>query len=148
QFIVRHTNRRRDRWGGPYENRIRFVLDIIRSVRQAVGDDFIQIYRMSLLDLVPDGSTQAEIETLAGQVKLAGADLMSAGIGWHGARVPTIAAMVPRAAFTWLTVRLKKVVRLPLITSNRINTPEAAEAVLAQGHADLISMARPLLADP
>lgn len=147
QFIVRHTNQRTDAWGGSYANRIRFPLEIVRRIRDAVGDQFIIIYRLSMLDLVPDGSTWDEVVELARQVEAAGASILNTGIGWHEARIPTIAAMVPRAAFTWITARLKAEAGLPVIASNRINTPEVAEAVLANNEADMISMARPMLAD-
>ena len=147
QFIVRHTNHRTDAWGGAYENRIRFPLEIVRRTRQAVGNDFILIYRLSMLDLIKDGSTWEEVELLAQSMQQAGASILNTGIGWHEARIPTIAMSVPRAAFTWVTRRLKGKVSIPLITSNRINAPEVAEAVLTQGQADMVSMARPLLAD-
>ncbi len=148
QFIARHTNQRKDRWGGSYANRIRFPLEIVRRTRLAVGPDFLVIFRLSMLDLIPDGSTWDEVVELAQALEDAGVSILNTGIGWHEARVPTIATMVPRAAFTWVTARLKPHVGVPLITSNRINTPEVAEAVLARGDADLVSMARPLLADP
>jgi 2,4-dienoyl-CoA reductase (NADPH2) len=148
QFIVRRTNHRVDRWGGSYANRIRFPLEIVRRTRQAVGSDFILIYRLSMLDLVEDGSSWDEVVQLARHLETAGVTIINSGIGWHEARIPTIAAMVPRASFAWVTARLKSEVQVPLITSNRINTPEVAEAVLADQSADLISMARPLLADP
>ncbi len=148
EFLVTHTNRRTDGWGGPYENRMRLPVEVVRRVRQAVGDDFIVIFRLSLIDLIPDGSTWDEIVALARAVEAAGASIINTGIGWHEARVPTIATSVPRRAFVHLTRRLKREVGLPLITSNRINTPEVAEAVLAEGAADMVSMARPLLADP
>jgi len=150
QFIVRHTNHRTDEWGGSYQNRIRFPTEIVRRTRAAVGDDFILIYRLSMLDLIPDGSSWPEVVELAQAIEDAGASIINTGIGWHEARVPTIATMVPRAAFSWVTRRLReaKVVQLPLVTSNRINTPEVAEQVLASGAADMVSMARPLLADP
>jgi 2,4-dienoyl-CoA reductase (NADPH2) len=148
QFIVKHTNQRADRWGGDYENRIRFPLEIVRRVRKVVGQNFIIIYRLSMLDLIPDGSSWDEVVMLAQQIEAAGATIINTGIGWHEARIPTIAAMVPRGAFSWVTARLKPKVDLPLVTSNRINTPEMAESVLANNEADLISMARPMLADP
>ena len=148
QFIAPATNRRSDRWGGSFENRIRFPLEILRAVRRRVGDDFIIIYRLSMLDLVAGGSRWEEVVALAGAVETAGATIINSGIGWHEARIPTIAGMVPRAAFTWVTGKLKGAVRIPLVTTNRINTPEVAEATLAAGMADLISMARPFLADP
>jgi len=148
QFLASRTNQRTDQYGGSYENRMHFALEIVRSIRAAVGQDFILIYRLSMLDLVPDGSTRVHVELLARRMAQSGATMLNTGIGWHEARVPTIAAMVPRAAFTALTGRLKKVVDLPLITSNRINTPEAAEEAISKNQADLVSMARPLLADP
>jgi len=148
QFIVSKTNNRTDGWGGSFENRIRFPVEIVRQVRKAVGPDFILIYRLSMIDLVKNGSSWKEVVRLAEKIELAGATIINTGIGWHEARVPTIAAMVPRAAFTWVTARLKGRVAVPLVASNRINTPEVAEEVLAKGEADMISMARPLLADP
>ncbi len=147
QFLVRHTNRREDRWGGPYGNRMRLPVEVVRRVRAAAGADFILIYRISLIDLVPEGSTWDEVVTLAKAIEAAGATMLNTGIGWHEARVPTIATSVPRRAFTWLTARLRPEVAIPVITSNRINTPEVAEAVLAEGCADMVSMARPFLAD-
>ncbi|WP_431298001.1 FAD-dependent oxidoreductase [Tabrizicola sp. BL-A-41-H6] len=148
QFLVTHTNRRTDRWGGPYENRMRLPVEVVRRVRQACGSAFILIYRLSLIDLVPDGSTWDEVVTLAKAIEQAGASLINTGIGWHEARVPTIATSVPRAAFAHLTARLRPEVTIPVITSNRINTPKVAEAILAAGQADMVSMARPFLADP
>jgi 2,4-dienoyl-CoA reductase (NADPH2) len=148
QFLVTHTNRRTDRWGGPYENRMRLPVEVVRRVRQAVGSDFILIYRISLIDLVPNGSTWDEVVTLARAIQEAGASILNTGIGWHEARVPTIATSVPRAAFAHLTGRLRGEVGIPVITSNRINTPELAEGLLASGMADMVSMARPFLADP
>ncbi|AZQ69362.1 NADPH-dependent 2,4-dienoyl-CoA reductase [Silicimonas algicola] len=148
QFLVTHTNRREDRWGGPYENRMRLPVEVVRRVREAVGRDFILIYRISLIDLVPDGSTFEEVVMLAQAVEAAGASILNTGIGWHEARIPTIATSVPRRAFAWVTQKLMGQVGIPLITSNRINTPEVAEAVLAEGCADMVSMARPFLADP
>ncbi len=148
QFIVSKTNKRTDRWGGSYENRMRFPVEVVRSVRKAVGPDFIIIYRLSMLDLVKDGSTWEEVVQLAKAVEGAGATIINTGIGWHEARVPTIATMVPRGAFTWVTHRLMGEVQVPLVTTNRINTPEVAEEILASGKADLVSMARPFLADP
>ncbi len=147
QFLVRHTNRRTDGWGGDYANRMRLPVEVVRRVRQAVGPDFILIYRISLIDLVPDGSSWDEVVTLAKAIQAAGASVLNTGIGWHEARIPTIATSVPRAAFTWLTARLRPEVTIPVITSNRINTPEVAEAILAKGEADMVSMARPFLAD-
>lgn len=148
QFLVRHTNRRTDAWGGAYANRMRLPVEVVRRVREATGPDFILIYRISLIDLVPDGSTWDEIVTLAQAIEAAGATMLNSGIGWHEARVPTIATSVPRAAFAHLTGRLRQVVGIPVIASNRINTPEVAESVLAGGLADMVSMARPFLADP
>jgi 2,4-dienoyl-CoA reductase (NADPH2) len=148
QFLVTHVNRRTDRWGGAYENRMRLPVEVVARVRAAVGSDFILIYRLSLIDLVPDGSSWDEVVLLAKAVEGAGATLINSGIGWHEARVPTIATSVPRAAFAWLTARLRPEVGIPLIASNRINTPEVAEGLLAQGAADMVSMARPFLADP
>jgi len=148
EFIARKTNLREDRWGGSFANRIRFPLEIVRGVRQAVGKDFIIIYRLSMLDLVKGGSTWEEVVLLAREIEMAGATIINTGIGWHEARVPTIATMVPRAGFTWVTKRLMGQVKIPLVTTNRINMPEVAEAVLAEGCADMVSMARPFLADP
>ena len=148
QFLARHTNQRTDKWGGAYEQRIQFALDIMREVRRETGPDFIVIFRLSMLDLIPDGSTWDEVVLLAKELEAAGVSMLNTGIGWHEARVPTIATLVPRAAFTWVTRKLKEHVSVPLITSNRINMPETAEAVLARGDADMVSMARPLLADP
>lgn len=147
QFLVAHTNRRTDRWGGEYANRMRLPVEVVARVRAAVGADFIVIYRISLIDLVPEGSTWDEVVTLARAVEAAGASILNTGIGWHEARVPTIATSVPRAAFAHLTGRLRGAVGIPVIASNRINTPEVAEAVLAEGLADMVSMARPFLAD-
>ncbi|MCH4249026.1 MAG: NADPH-dependent 2,4-dienoyl-CoA reductase [Acinetobacter populi] len=148
EFIAARTNHREDEWGGSYENRIRFPIEIVKRIRAAVGEHFIIIYRLSMLDLVEGGSTFDEVIQLAKEIEKAGATIINTGIGWHEARIPTIATKVPRAAFTWVTEKLKKHVSIPLITSNRINTPEMAEYVLAQGQADMISMARPMLADP
>lgn len=148
QFIVTKTNKRRDEWGGDYAARIRFPIEIVRRIREAVGDNFIIIYRLSMLDLVKDGSTWPEIVQLAKAIEGAGASIINTGIGWHEARVPTIATMVPRAAYTWVTARLRGEVSIPLVTSNRINMPDVAERVLAGGDADMVSMARPFLADP
>ena len=148
QFLVTHTNKRTDRWGGAYENRMRLPVEVVRRVREAVGDDFILIYRLSMIDLVPNGSTWEEVVQLAKAIEGAGASILNTGIGWHEARIPTIATSVPRRAFTWVTKKLMGEVGIPLITSNRINTPEIAEAVLAEGCADMVSMARPFLADP
>jgi 2,4-dienoyl-CoA reductase (NADPH2) len=148
QFIVRHTNHRRDGWGGAYEKRIRFALEIVRRTRKVVGTSFIIIFRLSLLDLIQNGSTWEEVVMLAHRLESIGVTMINSGIGWHEARIPTIAAMVPRAAFSWASAKLRKEIKVPLITSNRINTPEVAEQVLAKKEADMISMARPLLADP
>ncbi len=147
EFICRHTNHRTDEWGGSFENRIRFPLEIIRRTREACGNTFIIIFRQSLLDLVDDGSNWEEVVLLAKAVEAAGANIINSGIGWHEARVPTIATNVPRGAFTWVTQKLKREVNIPLIATNRINMPETAEQILAEGQADLISMARPFLAD-
>lgn len=148
EFIVSYTNRRTDEWGGSYENRMRLPLEIVRRVREAVGHDFIIIYRLSMIDLIPGGSSWDEVVQLAKGIEKAGATLINTGIGWHEARVPTIATSVPRAAWTWLTKKLKPEVGIPVITSNRINVPEVAEQVLADDCADMVSMARPFLADP
>jgi 2,4-dienoyl-CoA reductase (NADPH2) len=148
QFIVEHTNQRDDEWGGSFENRIRFPIEIVRQVRQKVGPNFIIIYRLSMLDLIEKGSSWQEVVALAKAIEQAGATIINTGIGWHEARVPTIVTKVPRAAFTQVTEKLKGEVSIPLITTNRINTPEIAESVLARGHADMVSMARPFLADP
>ena len=147
QFLVARTNRRQDRWGGSFQNRMRLPLEILHGVRQATGPGFIVIFRVSMLDLVQGGSSWEEVVALAKAVEAAGADIINTGIGWHEARIPTIATMVPRAAFSWVTQRLKGEVRVPLVTSNRINDPAVAESVLAAGHADMVSLARPLLAD-
>ncbi|WP_333661812.1 NADPH-dependent 2,4-dienoyl-CoA reductase [Acinetobacter sp.] len=147
EFIAARTNHRDDEWGGSYENRIRFPIEIVKRTRASVGENFIIIYRLSMLDLVEGGSSLEEVIQLAKEIEKAGATIINTGIGWHEARIPTIATKVPRAAFTWVTEKLKGSVSVPLITSNRINTPEMAEHVLASGHADMISMARPMLAD-
>ena len=147
QFLVRHTNKRTDDWGGSYENRMRVAIEAVRRAREKAGDDFILIYRLSMIDLVPDGSTFDEVVQLAREVEKAGASIINTGIGWHEARIPTIATSVPRAAFAWVTRKLMGKVGIPLVTSNRINTPGVAEHVLADGCADMVSMARPLLAD-
>ncbi|PSM40504.1 NADPH-dependent 2,4-dienoyl-CoA reductase [Streptomyces dioscori] len=148
EFIAARTNKRDDRWGGSYENRTRFPLEIVRRVREAVGEDFIVIYRLSMLDLVPGGSSLDEVITLAQAVEAAGATIINTGIGWHEARIPTIATSVPRGAYAWVTKKVMGAVSIPLVTTNRINTPELAEQLLADGHADMVSMARPMLADP
>ena len=152
QFLVTHTNQRQDAWGGSYENRMRLPLEILARMREAVGPDFIIIYRLSMIDLIPNGSSWDEVVQLGKAVARGGATLINTGIGWHEARVPTIATSVPRAAFAWVTAKLRAELRAagihtPLITSNRINTPEVAESVLADGSADMVSMARPFLAD-
>ncbi len=148
QFIAARTNHREDKWGGAYEQRIRFPLEIVRRVREAVGVDFIIIYRLSMLDLVEGGSSYEEIIALGKAIEQAGATIINTGIGWHEARIPTIATKVPRAAFTWVTAKVREALSVPVITSNRINMPDVAEAVLARGDADMVSMARPFLADP
>tara|TARA_R110000822_G_scaffold26568_4_gene79915 strand:- start:2922 stop:4991 length:2070 start_codon:yes stop_codon:yes gene_type:complete len=147
QFIVAHTNHRTDQWGGSYENRIRLPIEIVRRVRERVGENFILIYRLSMLDLIEDGSTWEEVVQLAKEIEKAGATIINTGIGWHEARVPTIATSVPRGAFTKVTARLKGEVSIPLVTTNRINMPDVAEKILAEGDADMVSMARPFLAD-
>ena len=147
QFVAQQTNFREDRWGGSFENRCRFAVESVRRVREATGENFIVIYRLSMLDLVEGGSTWDEIVSLAKAIEAAGATLINTGIGWHEARIPTIATMVPRAAFVWVTRRLMGQVGIPLITTNRINTPAVAEEVIATGCADMVSMARPFLAD-
>jgi len=153
QFLVTHTNQRTDEWGGSYANRMRLAIEIVRRTREAVGPDFILIYRLSIIDLIPGGSSWEEVVLLAKAVEAAGATLINSGIGWHEARVPTIATSVPRGAFTWVTQKLRTELRaagvmIPVITSNRLNMPEVAEQVLAEGCADMVSMARPFLADP
>ena len=147
QFIVKHTNNRTDQWGGDYENRIKFPIEIVRKTREKVGKDFIIIYRLSMIDLIHDGSTWEEVVLLAKEIEKAGATIINSGIGWHEARIPTIATMVPRAAFSWVTQKLKGEINIPICTSNRINMPDVAEQVIASGHADMVSMARPFLAD-
>ncbi|MGW2559365.1 oxidoreductase [Streptomyces sp. NPDC001514] len=148
EFIASATNRRSDRWGGSYANRTRFPREIVRRTRERVGEDFIIIYRLSMLDLVPGGSSLEEVVALAKEIEEAGATIINTGIGWHEARIPTIATSVPRGAYTWVTQKLMGAVSVPLVTSNRINTPEVAEQLLAEGRADMVSMARPFLADP
>ena len=148
QFLAPHTNHRTDRWGGSAENRMRFPVEVVRRVREALGDDFLLMYRMSLLDLVPGGQTWDETVTLARKIEEAGASVVNTGIGWHEARVPTIITQVPRAAWAATTARLRPELGIPVCASNRINTPEVAEEILASGGADLVSMARPFLADP
>jgi 2,4-dienoyl-CoA reductase (NADPH2) len=152
QFLVTHTNHRTDEWGGSYENRMRLPVEIVRRTREAVGPDFIIIYRLSMIDLIPDGSSWPEVVQLAKAIEAAGATIINTGIGWHEARVPTIATSVPRGAFGWVTQKMRRELRasgltIPLITSNRINMPEVAEQLLADGCADMVSLARPLLAD-
>lgn len=147
QFLVTHVNKRTDRWGGSYENRMRLPIEVVRRCREAVGDDFIIIYRLSMIDLIPNGSTHEEVVQLAQEIEKAGATIFNTGIGWHEARIPTIATSVPRAGFAWVTKKLMGKVSIPVITSNRINMPDVAEDVLAEGCADMVSMARPFLAD-
>jgi len=148
EFLVTHTNQRKDKWGGEFAQRMRFPVEIVERTREAVGKDFIIIYRLSMIDLIPDGSTWEETVMLAKAIEAAGATIINTGIGWHEARVPTIATSVPRGAFTWVTKKMKQEVSIPLVTSNRINLPSTAEEILADGCADMVSMARPLLADP
>ena len=148
QFITKKTNLRTDEWGGAYENRIKFPLEIIRRTREAVGENFIIIYRLSMLDLVEGGSTWEEVVQLAKAIEAAGATIINTGIGWHESRVPTIGTVVPKAGFAWVTKKMMGEVNIPLITTNRINMPDVAEKVLAEGNADMVSMARPFLADP
>jgi 2,4-dienoyl-CoA reductase (NADPH2) len=148
QFVALETNHRDDEWGGSFDHRIRFPVEIVRRTREAVGPEFIIIYRLSMLDLVDGGSTWDEVVQLAQVVEAAGATIINTGVGWHEARIPTIGTMVPRAAFAWVTRRLKGAVKIPLIATNRINDPATAEAILARGDADMVSMARPFLADP
>ena len=148
QFIAKRTNHRDDEWGGEYENRIRLPIEVVCRVREAVGKHFIIIYRLSMLDLVEGGSTYDEVVQLGKEIEKAGATIINTGIGWHEARIPTIATKVPRAAFTWVTAKFREALSIPVITSNRINTPDVAEEVLSRGDADMVSMARPFLADP
>jgi 2,4-dienoyl-CoA reductase (NADPH2) len=148
QFIAPRTNHRTDEWGGSFENRIQFPVSVMRAVRERVGPDFIIIFRVSMLDLVENGSTWEEVVALAKAVEQAGATMINTGIGWHEARVPTIATLVPRGAYAWVTEKLMGEVKIPLIATNRINTPEKAEDILAAGMANMVSMARPFLADP
>lgn len=148
QFIAKRTNNRNDKYGGDYEKRMRLPVELVTKIRKAVGENFIIIYRLSMLDLVEKGSSWQEIVTLGKAIEKAGATIINTGIGWHESRIPTIATSVPRAAFTWVTKKMKEEISIPLVTSNRINMPETAEKVLAEGHADMISMARPFLADP
>ncbi|QXP70571.1 NADPH-dependent 2,4-dienoyl-CoA reductase [Polaribacter sp. R2A056_3_33] len=148
QFIVKRTNKRTDEYGGSYENRMRLPIELVKQTREAVGVEFIIIYRLSMLDLVENGSSWEEVVLLGKEIEKAGATIINTGIGWHEARIPTISTSVPRAAFTWVTKRMKEELSIPLITSNRINMPATAEKILAEGDADMISMARPFLADP
>ncbi len=148
QFIVKRTNKRLDSWGGDYENRMRLPIALVKQIRAAVGKDFIIIYRLSMLDLVEKGSSWEEVVQLGKEIEKAGATIINTGIGWHESRIPTIATSVPRGAFTWVTKKMKEEISIPLITSNRINMPETAEKILSDGDADMISMARPFLADP
>jgi len=148
EFLVSHTNLRSDKWGGDYAQRMRLPVEIVERTREAVGKDFIIIYRLSMIDLIPDGSSWEETVMLAKAIEDAGATIINSGIGWHEARVPTIATSVPRGAFAWVTKKMKQEVTIPLVTSNRINLPSTAEEILAGGCADMVSMARPLLADP
>ena len=153
QFLVEHTNRRNDEWGGSFENRMRLPVEIVSRIREAVGRDFIIVYRLSILDLIPNGQSWDEVVRMAKAISSAGATILNSGIGWHEARIPTIATSVPRGAFTWVTGKLRRELRaagieIPLCTTNRLNTPEVTDAVLAAGDADMVSMARPLLADP
>lgn len=147
QFIVRHTNHRQDQWGGSFENRMRFPVEVVKAVREAAGEDFIIIYRLSMMDLISDGSSWEEVVMLARQIEAAGASIINTGIGWHEARIPTIATLVPSAAFTPVTGKIKSELNIPVITSNRINTPELANQLIEEGIADMVSMARPFLAD-
>jgi 2,4-dienoyl-CoA reductase (NADPH2) len=148
QFIAKRTNKRTDNYGGAYENRMRLPIELVQQTREAVGREFIIIYRLSMLDLVEGGSSWEEIVQLGKEIEKAGATIINTGIGWHEARIPTIATSVPRAAFTWVTKKMKEEISIPLITSNRINMPATAEKILSEGDADMISMARPFLADP
>lgn len=148
QFIAKRTNTRTDNYGGSYKNRMRLPIELVKQTREAVGTDFIIIYRLSMLDLVENGSSWEEVVQLGKEIEKAGATIINTGIGWHESRIPTIATSVPRAAFTWVTKKMKEELSIPLVTSNRINMPETAEEILAEGHADMISMARPFLADP
>ena len=148
QFLVRHTNKRTDQWGGSYENRMRLPIEIVARIREAVGRDFILIFRLSMIDLIPNGSTYDEVVMLAKEVEREGATIINTGIGWHEARIPTIATSVPRAAFAWVTKKMMVKFSIPIITSSRIHSPVVAGAVLEAGCADMVSMARPFLADP
>ena len=148
QFLVEHTNKRDDSWGGSYENRMRLPLQILKKIRSEVGENFLLIFRLSMIDLIPNGSSHKEVVILAKKLEMAGVNIINTGIGWHEARIPTIATSVPPAAFTWVTKKLMGKIDIPLITSNRINTPEKVEEVLKSKSADMVSMARPFLADP
>ena len=148
EFIVTRTNKRVDEYGGSYQNRIRFPIEVVKAVREKVGKNFIIIYRLSMLDLVDEGSTWEEVVTLAKEIEKAGATIINTGVGWHEARIPTIATMVPRGVFSFVTKKLKGEVAIPLVSTNRINTPDKAEEILEAGHSDMVSMARPMLADP
>ena len=148
QFLVEHTNKRDDSWGGSYENRMRLPLQIVKKIRSEVGENFLLIFRLSMIDLIPNGSSHEEVVILAKKLEMAGVNIINTGIGWHEARIPTIATSVPPAAFTWVTKKLMGKIDIPLITSNRINTPEKVEEVLKSKSADMVSMARPFLADP
>ena len=148
QFLVEHTNKRDDSWGGSYENRMRLPLQIVKKIRSEVGENFLLIFRLSMIDLIPNGSSHEEVVILAKTLEMAGVNIINTGIGWHEARIPTIATSVPPAAFTWVTKKLMGKIDIPLITSNRINTPEKVEEVLKSKSADMVSMARPFLADP
>ncbi|AMC99766.1 NADPH-dependent 2,4-dienoyl-CoA reductase [Halomonas chromatireducens] len=148
QFLCLRTNHRSDEWGGAFDSRMRFAVEIVKGIREAVGEDFLIIFRLSMIDLVEEGSTWEEVVTLGRALETAGVNLINTGIGWHEARIPTIVTSVPRAAFTEVTRRMKTELSVPLITTNRINMPDVAERVLADGHADMVSMARPFLADP
>ncbi|MEY2905515.1 MAG: hypothetical protein RJA52_1531, partial [Bacteroidota bacterium] len=147
QFIAPRTNHRKDEWGGSFENRIKFPVEIVRACREKVGRHFIIIYRLSMLDLVEGGSSWEEVVALAKEIEKAGATIINTGIGWHESRIPTIATMVPRAAFSWVTEKIRGEVKIPLVATNRINMPEIAEQILMEGQADMVSMARPFLAD-
>ena len=147
EFLVTHTNHRNDKWGGDYSQRMRLPVEIVARTRDAVGEDFIIIYRLSMIDLIPDGNTWTETVTLAKAIEDAGATIINTGIGWHEARIPTIATSVPRGAFSWVTKKMKREVSIPLVTSNRINLPATAERILFDGCADMVSLARPMLAD-
>ena len=148
EFLVTHTNKRKDKWGGDYANRMQLPVEIVARTRAALGKDFIIIYRLSMIDLIPAGSSWEETVTLAKAIEDAGATIINTGIGWHEARVPTIATSVPRGAFAWVTKKMKREVNIPLVTSNRINLPAVAEQILSEGSADMVSLARPMLADP